>query len=247
MLRSTTSNNIAIITIDRPHRRNALGSEIMNQFSKLLWELDHDDNIRAIVIAGAPPGFCAGSDLKELGGMTISEMCRHETHCASVARSITQLSKPVVAAVDGFALGGGFVLAISCDIVVTSQKCIWGLPEVSIGWIPPWGLEFLVARTGPVVAKRLTWGGDPIDGSEAYKLGVADYLVESDNLTAEAIKQAEKLAALPAPAVSATKRYFATHIGVSAEVRDREATLLFAENCQHDVAKTTLNKFGMKL
>jgi len=247
MLHYTSSDSIALLTIDRPHRRNALSAELAGQLSELLRKLDEDESIRAIVITGSSPGFCAGSDLKELSGMTIAEMCRHEADTAALARSIGRLSNPVIAAVDGFAMGGGFLFALSCDLVVTSKTCVWRLPEVSIGWIPPWGLEALVARSGPIVARRLAWGTEPIDGKEAYRLGVADYLAASADVTMEAMEIATKLAALPGPAVAATKRYFSAISGASGEVRDYEASLLFAENCEHDAAKATLQKFGMKI
>lgn len=247
MLKHIIADQVAVITIDRPERRNALGSQLAKEFSNLFWELDQDDTVRGIVIEGTPPGFCAGSDLKELGGMTIAGMRRHEADTAAVARSIASLSKPVIAAVDGFALGGGFILATSCDIVVTSTTCMWHLPEVTIGWIPPWGLESLVARTGSVIARRLTWGAKPIDGAEAYRLGVADFLTEPGRVRDEALNLANQLAALPAVAVAATKRYFSAAVSVAAEARDNEANLLFSENCQYEAAKKTLRKFGMKI
>lgn len=246
MLKISRQDRVALLTIDRPQRRNALGSELVAQLRAALAEPDHDPAIGAVVLAGSPPGFCAGSDLKELGAMNMREMCVHEADTAAFARSIGLLSKPVIAAVEGFALGGGFALATSCDLVVTTPSCRWHMPEVTIGWIPPWGLEFLVARCGPVAARRLTWGSEPLDGAEAHRLGVADYLVADASATAEAVVLARRIAALPAPAVAATKRYFTHAIAPGAELRDAEATLLFAENCTHEVAKATLKKFGVK-
>lgn len=135
-------------------------------------------------------------------------MRRHEADTAAIARRIGVLGKPVIAAVEGFALGGGFILAASCDVVVTAENTRWHLPEVPNGWLPPWGLGALVARVGPTKARLLTWGAEPIDGTEALRLGVADYGAPAGEALARAIALAEKLAALPREAVASTKRFF---------------------------------------
>lgn len=238
---------VAIVTIDRPQRRNALAGELVAKLDVALRELDRNGDVRAIVLQGSPPGFCAGSDLKELAAMSLHEMCDHEADTARFARSIPQFSKPVIAAVEGFAIGGGFALATACDLVVTHVESRWHLTEVKIGWIPPWGLEPLIARVGPVTAKRLTWGSEALDGTEAFRVGVADYLVPMGRVMEEAIALGRRLAELPPPAVAATKRYYAPLIAGTAEGRDQEANRLFRENCEHETAKATLTKYGVKL
>lgn len=247
MLEIGREGRVATLTLNRPERRNALASELVARLGRELNSLDRDPGIGAIVLAGSPPGFCAGSDLKELATMSLDEMRDHEAETAKVARSIALLSKPVIAAVEGFALGGGLALATSCDLVVTSAICRWHLPEVKIGWIPPWGLEPLTARVGPVAARRLTWGPEPIDGAEAHRLGVADYLATEGAVLKQAIELGQRIAALPEPAVAATKRYYSGLTIGTAESRDAEANRLFAENCQYQVAKATLSKYGVKV
>lgn len=246
MLKTVREQSVAILTIDRPDRRNAIGSELISQLDTAFRTLDHDDTTRAIVLTGSAPGFCAGSDLKELGTMDLGGMCHHEAVTAALARAIALLSKPMIAAVEGFALGGGFALATSCDLIVTTPGCRWHMPEVMIGWIPPWGLESLVARCGPVRARRLTWGSEPIDGTEALRLGVVDYIAPEGTALREATALAGRLAVLPAPAVAATKHYFAQAIAGMGEPRDAEANRMFADNCRHDVAKATLKKYGVR-
>jgi enoyl-CoA hydratase/carnithine racemase len=247
MLNVRLDSPLAVVSIDRPRRRNALASELVLKLGSALRDLDHKGDVRAILLHGAPPGFCAGSDLKELATMSLAEMCDHEADTAAFARSIPHLSKPVIAAVEGFAIGGGFALATSCDLVVTHPESQWHLTEVKIGWIPPWGLEPLTARVGPIRAKRLTWGSEPIDGTEALRLGVADYLVPKGLVMDEAVALGRRLSDLPPPAVAATKRYYAPLIAGTAEARDQEANRLFSENCQHETAKATLSKFGVTL
>jgi len=246
LLRTAHESSVAILTIDRPTRRNAIGSELISQLDTTFRTLDRDDATRAIVLTGSAPGFCAGSDLKELGTMDLGGMCHHEAVTAALARSIALLAKPVIAAVEGFALGGGFALATSCDLIVTTPICRWHMPEVTIGWIPPWGLESLVARCGPVRARRLAWGSEPIGGNEAFRLGVVDYVVPEGAALREAAALAGRLAGLPGPAVAATKQYFAQAIAGMGEPRDAEANRMFADNCRHDVAKATLKKYGVR-
>jgi enoyl-CoA hydratase/carnithine racemase len=238
---------VSVLTIDRPRRRNAIGVQLVEDLMQEFARLDRDAETHAIVLTGAAPGFCAGSDLKELANTDLAGMRAHEAHTAALARSIAFLDTPVVAAVDGFALGGGFVLAISCDVVVTGAEARWHLPEVTIGWIPPWGLQAVVARVGPVAARRLTWGGAPFDGREAHRLGIADTLVASgESVLDAALREAEALAALPPPAVASTKQFYAPLVAGTAEASDAWANRLFAGDCGHPVAQATLRRFGVK-
>jgi enoyl-CoA hydratase/carnithine racemase len=237
--------HVAVLTLDRPRRRNALGSDLISALRSAFRDVEVDDGVQAVILTGSPPGFCAGSDLKELSGVDVGEMCRHEQETGLLVRSIPLLSKPVIAAVEGFALGGGFVLATCCDIVVTAKCCRWHLPEVKLGWLPPWGQESLLARCTPSVARQLVLGIEPIDGCEALRLGIADYLAPENDVLTEALVLAHKLAALPRPAVGAVKRYFAM---TRQEGRgDSEANRMFAEHCAHDSAKASLRKYGVEL
>ena len=120
MINATRDGAVMRLTLDRPQRRNALGTVGIQALDAALAAADRDDAVRVIVLTGAPPAFCAGSDLKELGGLSIAAMCEHEAITAAVARRIALLAKPVVCAVEGYALGGGFILAVSCDVVVTA-------------------------------------------------------------------------------------------------------------------------------
>ena len=180
--------------------------------------------------------------------MDLAGMGAHEARTAALARSIALMNKPVVAGIDGFALGGGFVLATSCDLVVSAPAARWHLPEVTIGWIPPWGIQALVARVGPVTARRLVWGADRFDGREAHRLGIADYLAEAGETVREtAIRVATRLAALPPEAAVSTKQFFAPLISSSGEAMDAWANRLFLADCGHPAAKATLNRFGVRL
>ena len=247
MLNRRRQGQVAILTIDRANRRNALGTELMRSLEKAFVDLEQDDGVAAIVVSGTPPGFCAGSDLKELGTMTIPQMCQHEAETARIVRAIGFMEKPVVAAVSGFALGGGVGLAAGCDLIVTHAECRWHMPEVPNGWLPPWALEAISQRVGAVAAKRLVWASESITGAEAHALKLADYLVPHDKVDSEAVALAERLAALPRVAVASTKRFFAPLINGAAEASDMLANRIFAENCRDEASKATLRKFGMQV
>lgn len=247
MLIRQQQGSVAILTIDRPQRRNALGSGLMQAFEAALDDLDGDASVNAIVVAAKPPGFCAGSDLKELATMDVAGMCKHEDETARIVRRMGYLEKPIVAAVSGFALGGGVGLAVGCDLIVTHPECRWHMPEVPNGWLPPWALAALTARVGAVTARRLVWGGEPINGSEALCLGLVDYLVPTDAVDREALEVATRLAQLPPVAVAATKRFFAPLINGGAEASDALANRIFAENCRDATARATLQKFGVRV
>jgi enoyl-CoA hydratase/carnithine racemase len=247
MLNRRQQGEVAILTIDRSNRRNALGTELMRAFGDAFAELDRDESVGAVVLSATAPGFCAGSDLKELAMMNIAEMCAHEAETARVVRAIGFMEKPVIAAVSGFALGGGVGLAVGCDLIVTHPECRWHMPEVPNGWIPPWALASLSVRVGPVTARRLVWASEPITGTEAVELKLADYLVPLADVEREAVALAERLTKLPRVAVASTKRFFMPLINGTAEAGDMLANRIFAENCQDDASKATLRKFGMKV
>ncbi len=246
-LREERSRGVVTFTLDRPQRRNALGEATVASLRERLHHLDNDAEVGAIIITGSPPGFCAGSDLKELGQLTLDKMGAHEARTAQLARELSAMRKPVLAAVEGFALGGGFIFAASCDIVVTGRSARWHLPEVGIGWLPPWGLESVVDRVGVNTARRIIWGDLPLDGVEAHRLGVADQLADDGQALAVAQATAGRLATLPAEAVAAAKLYFAAKSARDGEAGDQLASRLFMDNCRFPTAQATLRKFGVRV
>jgi enoyl-CoA hydratase/carnithine racemase len=239
---SVALGDVRRLVLSRVERRNALGSAIVTGLIDVLGVLDEDPSVGAILLEGSPPGFCAGSDLKEIAEMDLAAMCRHEAESATLTRRIVQIAKPVVAAVEGFAIGGGFMVAIACDIVVSATDARWALPEVSLGWVPPWGLELLAVRVGAARARRFAYGFESFDGHEAYRLGIADYMAPSGEAGAVALDIAQKLATLPRAAVASTKRFYARLVAGNAEIADVEANRLFADDCRHENAMATLER-----
>jgi enoyl-CoA hydratase/carnithine racemase len=243
---SETLGRVRLVTLNRPSRRNALGTSSMRALEAALQAAEADPTIGAVLLRAAPPAFCAGSDLKELAGLDAAGMAAHEAITAAVTRRIPLMAKPVIAAVEGYALGGGFILAASCDVVVTARDARWHLPEVTNGWLPPWGLGALIARVGAVRARLLTWGAEPILGEEAQRLGVADLVAEPGGAEARALQLAQALAGLPPEAVASTKRFYEAFAAMDAERLDAVAGRAFAADCASPAARATFARFGAR-
>jgi enoyl-CoA hydratase/carnithine racemase len=238
---------VAVITLNRAAARNALSSALVEDLATALARLEDDPNIRATVLTGAPPGFCAGSDLKELATLSITEMVRHEARTGYIARGMQQLGLPIVAAVEGFALGGGFLLATGCDVVISAGQARWQLPEVGLGWVPPWGLHSLVARVGPSAARRLAWGEQSLTGQELFRLGAVDELVETGEALPRARQVALRLSQLPPHAVASTKRALAEATAGAAELTDARSGWMFGLDCHSETAQTSLSDFARQV
>jgi len=178
-----TADRVATITINRPDKLNALNATVFVELSSAMTALVADPAVGVIVITGAGRSFVAGADIGELATKSAAELEARSRAGQVTFRAIEQSPKPVIAAVNGFALGGGCELALSCHVRFASTKAKFGLPEVKLGLIPGYGgtqrLPRLIGR-GP--ALRLILSGETVDGAEAYRLGMADGLAEPDAL-----------------------------------------------------------------
>lgn len=213
---------------------------LVNSLIDVLSAIEDDLDVRAVVLAGEGAGFCAGSDLAELASMDVHGRRAFEAASGRVARMICQSSKPVLAAVHGFAVGGGLTLATACDIVLTDLSAKWSLPEVPVGLFPAWGVGSVVRRAGVTSARRLAWGIDTLDGRAAHAAGLADEVVEGNVLTI-ACERAQALAALPCAQAQAVKRYFAVYC--ADEAADIAAIRLFIEMTSSPEAEATFRRF----
>lgn len=178
-----TADRVATITINRPDKLNALNATVFAELSAAMTALIADPHVGVIVITGAGRSFVAGADIGELATKSAAELEARSSAGQVTFRAIERAPKPVIAAVNGFALGGGCELALSCHVRFASTKAKFGLPETKLGLIPGYGgtqrLPRLIGR-GP--ALRLILSGETIDGAEAYRLGIADGLAEPDAL-----------------------------------------------------------------
>jgi len=213
MLERRREGAVELLRLDRQAVRNALDAALAAELARAFAAIRVDAGVHAVVLAGRGAGFCAGSDVKEMARVTPERRLEIAREKAALLRAMAGLPKPVVAAVHGFALGGGLMLAAGCDVVVSERDARWRLPEVGLGFFPPWGLEALVARVGVSRARLLVFGHEPLDGARALELGLADYCVAPGAAEVEALGQAARLAALPPAALASTKRFFARLAG----------------------------------
>ena len=179
-----TNIGIAIIKINRPEVRNALNKEIMTELSQAIDIVSTDDGIKVIVITGTGErSFCAGADIRYVVNVDPIEAERYATFVHTLLNKIENLQKPVIAAINGYALGGGCELALACDIRIASSNAKIGQTEVTIGIPPGWGgTQRLLRIVGPAKAKELIYTGKMMTAEEAERIGLVNKVV---SLTAE--------------------------------------------------------------
>ncbi|MDI3519423.1 MAG: enoyl-CoA hydratase [Caldanaerobacter sp.] len=198
---------IATITINRPKALNALNTETLEELKNVLEVLQNDDGVKVIVITGAgEKAFVAGADISEMKDMSVFEAKKFAELGQKVFRKIELMKKPVIAAVNGYALGGGCELALACDIRIASRNAKFGQPEVGLGIIPGFGgTQRLPRIVGVSKAKELIYTGDMIDAEEALRIGLISKVVEQDKLLEEAYGIAKKIMSKGLVAVSLAK------------------------------------------
>jgi len=187
---------IAIVTINRPKVLNALNTQTMEELEGAMEELGADMSVRAIILTGAgEKAFVAGADINELAVQSPVGGRDHAQRGQRVLDAIEQLGKPVVAAINGFALGGGCELAMACTIRLAADTARLGQPEINLGLIPGYaGTQRLTRLVGRGVALELLLTGDPISAAEAHRIGLVNRVVPAADLMAEARKLAQALA-----------------------------------------------------
>jgi enoyl-CoA hydratase len=185
----------AVVTLNRPDALNAINIETMTEIGQAMLELGVDPDVRAVVLTGAGKAFVAGADIAELktkNGMEAREISQHGQRTFSI---VENLPKPVIAAVNGYALGGGLELAMACDIRIASTKAKMGQPEVKIGTVPGFaGTQRLPRLVGFGRAKEMLMVGEPIDAETALSWGLVNRIVEPEALLNEAKAVAAQIA-----------------------------------------------------
>jgi enoyl-CoA hydratase/carnithine racemase len=198
------AEGVALIRINRPDARNALNMEVRRLIAQHILAVSEDAAVRCVVLTGNDKAFAAGADIKEMAGVGTIEMIRRGT--LKLWRTISSCPKPVIAAVSGFALGGGCELAMTCDIIIASESAKFGQPEVKIGIIPGGGgTQRLTRAVGKYKAMRYILTGDIFGAREAYEMGLASEIVADGEAEKRAIEMAVQIAALPPLAIEQAK------------------------------------------
>ncbi len=200
-------NNISIITINRTKALNALNTDVLKELDKVLDEIDQD-RIRAVIITGSgDKAFVAGADISEMHKLTKAEGETFGRTGNEVFRKIETFPIPVIAAVNGYALGGGCELAMSCDIRICSENAVFGQPETGLGIIPGFGGTQRLARLISVgKAKEMIYTAGNIKSAEAYRIGLVNGVYPQEELMEQALKMASKIAKNAPIAVRAAKK-----------------------------------------
>lgn len=199
---------IAIVTFNRPKSLNALSKEVLHEFRDLLTNMGADDSVRVIILTGAgDKAFVAGADIRELKGMDSAAALTYSALGQDCFSLLEKMEKIVIAAVNGFALGGGSELALSCDFIFASEKAKFGLPEVTLGVMPGFaGTQRLPKAVGIRLARELIYTGAMIDAKRAMEIGLVNRVFPPETLISETKNVAEKITANSYSAILAAKK-----------------------------------------
>jgi enoyl-CoA hydratase len=230
-------DSIAVLTINRPKALNALNSETLDELNTCLAEVEARDDIKVLILTGSgEKSFVAGADIKEMVGFTAAEARAFGMRAAEPFFKLQNMRQVTIAAVNGFALGGGCEISMACDIRIASDNAIFGQPEVGLGIIPGFGGTQRLARlVGMGRAKEMIFTASNIKADEAYRIGLVNKVVPQADLMATAKKMASKIARNASYAVSIAKA--AINNGYDMDIKNAveyEANLFGLTNSTHD-------------
>lgn len=236
---------VGLVTLNRPQARNALNNKLLHELMAALEDLDRDEAVGAIVVTGDDKAFAAGADIKEMAAQNLREML--ESQFIATFGRINALRKPLIAAVAGWALGGGCEIALACDMIIAAETAKFGQPEVSIGVIPgAGGTQRLPRRVGKAIAMEMILNGRILSAQEALQLGMINRLVPPDRCVEAAVALAAEIAARAPLAVRAAKRLineaYESPLNVALEMEREEFHILFESQDRSEGMKAHVEK-----
>ena len=200
-------NNIATLTLNRPANLNAMNREMMDEIVEGISKININDEVKVCLITGAGKAFMAGADIKEYGSQTSQEFQAFQKTGQKIYDSIENADKPWIAAVNGFALGGGFEIALACDIILASENAKMGLPEVFLSLIPGGGgTQRLIQKIGINRVKEILFFGNQYDAKTLFDWGIVNEVYQNDEFSNNVIDFAEKLARRPSKSIKYLKK-----------------------------------------
>lgn len=240
-------DGIAIVTLNRPKALNALNLAMIEEFAAVIKQLSRNKDVRALVLTGAGKAFVAGADVKDLASMRASQAFSFSRQGQQAFDRLERLDFPVIAAINGFALGGGCELALACDIRIASVTARFGMPEVSLGLMPGFGgTQRLCRAVGYANAMYLMTTAETLNAQEALHMGLVQKLTEPDVLLEEALVIASKIASRGRYAVKAVKelalKSFDADYANSAELESEVFAGLFGKPEADEGMKAFLDK-----
>ncbi len=243
--------HVATITINRPDKLNALNAKVVDELARAFDELSADlssgDAVRAAILTGAGRAFAAGADIAAMAEMTPVEARRFAAAGQAICAKIEAAPFPVIAAVNGFALGGGCEIALACDFIVAADVAKFGQPEVTLGILPGFGgTQRLLRRVGVARARELIYTGDVIGAEQALAIGLVSTVVPAAELTARAKDLATKIASRGPLAVAASKRVIlrgaSLDLGAACDLEAEAFAALFGSDDQRVGMRAFLDK-----
>ncbi|MDY6790564.1 MAG: enoyl-CoA hydratase-related protein [Thermodesulfobacteriota bacterium] len=214
----STDEGIATITFNRPKALNALNNELLGEFSLALDDISQNEDIRVLILTGAgEKAFVAGADISELSTYNTLEAKIFSQKGHQIIDRLQELAIPVIAAVNGFALGGGSEVALACDFIYASENAMFGLPEITLGIIPGFGgTQRLPRLIGKNMAKEMIFTGKMIKADEAYRIGLANKVCPPESLMDEVLKTANTIASRGKVSLRGAKH--AVNIGMNSDL-----------------------------
>ena len=241
MVKSEVRGRVALVTLDRPKALNALSNELIDELVGILRQLDADEDIGAIVLTGSEKAFAAGADIAAMQGWDYIDVYKQD-YLGGNWESVKRVRKPIIAAVAGYALGGGCELAMLCDFIIAADNARFGQPEIKLGVIPGFGgTQRLPRAVGKAKAMDLILTGRMMDADEAERSGLVARVVPLDRLLDEAMQAAETIASYSLPSVIMAKECVNTaYEGTLAE------TIMYERRNFHALFSTEDQKEGMQ-
>ncbi len=238
---------VGIVTIDRQEALNALNVQVLLELDEMISKVEKNREIKALIITGAGRSFVAGADIGTQQPMNVAEAREWGRTGSRIFRRIEKLEIPVIAAVNGFALGGGCELALSCDLIVASKKAKFGQPEVGLGITPGFsGTQRLPRRVGVAMAKELIYSGAMIDAEEALRIGLVNHVYTPEELMDKAVELAASFAKNAIIAVKYAKacidRGFDTDIDNGIAIENELFAMCYATEDQKEGMQAFLDK-----
>jgi enoyl-CoA hydratase len=236
---------VALVRLNRPEAKNALNMAVRRALHDAFVALSEDETVRAVILTGNAEAFAAGADLKEISELGPMDVIRRATH--RLSRPLAECPKPVIAAINGFALGGGLEIALMCDILVVGEGAQLGLPEIRVGVMPgAGGTQRLTKLVGKHRAMLMALTAEIVSGKQAYELGMASKVVADEAVLEEALAIAKRIASFPPIGAEMIKEMIQTAAEQGMEnslaLERKSFALLFSTEDQKEGAKAFLEK-----
>ncbi len=251
MITTKVTEPTATVILDRPQKCNSMTRQMVDDLAQSLDDLRQSKKVRAIVLSASGPHFCAGVDLNEWHETaareeSLSDWFDDAHAMRDLVEQMLLLPKPIIAAIDGSALGFGLTLALACDLIVASHRATFAIPTTKMGMVSGLVAPLLIFRHGSAIASRLLLGGDELDAAEAYRLGLVHHLVTPEQVWVRANSWAQSIAEAPCESLQLTKKLINEMIGEQLSTFLTSGAAATATSLTTEVAREGLQAFADK-